>query len=69
MHRPELDYTRTLSLSEDAKKILDQIKSMNLGEQATIKALKECYMKVMENTKKPPIDSTASSSIVEKHFG
>jgi hypothetical protein len=63
----KLDYTRTVSLSEDAKKILEYVNSMNLGEHATIKALKECYTKMAGNAKKPPIDSTASLSIAQQH--
>jgi hypothetical protein len=64
----KLEYVRTVSLSEDAKKILEHLNSMNLGEQAAIQALKECYTKMTGNAKKPPIDSTASASIAEKHY-
>lgn len=64
---PKLDYIKTVSLSEDAKKILEHVNSMNLGEGAAIKILKECYTKMAENAKKPPIDSTAILSIAERH--
>lgn len=58
----KLKYVTNVSLSEDAKKILEHVNSMNLNENAAIKALKECYTKMIEAIDKPPIDSTATQS-------
>jgi hypothetical protein len=40
---------------------------MKLGGNAAVKALKECYIKMIEALDKPPIDSTASLSVAEQH--
>jgi hypothetical protein len=63
----KLKYATHVTLSEDAKKILEHVNSLNLNGNAAIKALKECYTKMIEAIDNPPIDSTASSSIAENH--
>ncbi len=64
----KLKYATHVTLSEDAKKILEHVNSLNLNGNAAIKALKECYTKMIEAIDNPPIDSTASSSIAENHY-
>jgi hypothetical protein len=58
----KLKYDTHVKLSEDAKKILDHVHSLNLNGNTAIKALKECYTKMMESLDKTPIDSTATQS-------
>jgi hypothetical protein len=58
----KLDYVRNVTLSEDAKKILAHVRSLNLNENTAIKALKECYTKMMESLDKTAIDITATQS-------
>jgi hypothetical protein len=58
----KLKYDTHVKLYEDAKKILEHVNSLNLNGNAAIKALKECYTKMMESLDKTPIDSTATQS-------
>jgi hypothetical protein len=58
----KLDYVRNITLSEDAKKILAHVSSLNLNGNTAIKALKECYTKMMESLDKTAIDITATQS-------
>jgi hypothetical protein len=58
----KLDYVKTVSVSEEAKKILEHVNSMNLSGNVAIKALKECYTKMTESIDKSPIDSSATRS-------
>jgi hypothetical protein len=59
---PKLEYVRNVSMSQDAKNILGYVNSMKLGRNAAIKAVKECYTKMIENVKKTPIEGSANRS-------